>query len=948
MPFPKGHHPGATWRKADLQCHSPRDRAWTDPPRLPGGIQELEAARAAWADSFIRECNARNIELVAITDHHDMTFVPYVVASAVIEGGVTVLPGVEVTCADSAQCLVFIDPSCPQTTWTHLLGKLKGVSQAPANDEKTAETVVANMTILDFVEAVSSDKVLRDHCVIIPHFSDGTAHKHLNVQGHHERFASIACDGVYIEKPYSELEAGTLDKVRGNIEAWGKRRRAIIATGDNRSPTWDRLGAHECWVKLGEDTIEALRQALLADEARIAHETPELPTERIIELRVRSSLTGPDVFSISLNEGFTAIIGGRGSGKSSLLEYLRFGLGRMTKDVERADEDDYDRAAELIDDTLDPDGLVEVIIEREGLRETWQRTFQDRDTITVTTEDDQLELSIEDAQRRFRARAFPQKGLSTTMNNPLRASEQITGIAAAEQLDRRRRIDNDIDTAKRAIGTAIRNQTAFWKVQLDRRRAQGTITDLHKRLQALSQRLEKEGVSKETMDVLGQSTIYERAKGFQTLANRVRVTDTERLLALKNNFLSARISSFAGAEAFEEIRDLDEALIIARNNVMKHIDAAMADLNTLGEVYSSSLQAFEKRNTVFQVQLQQAVAAQTAHKQLLAERARLSEELAEAEAEEMRIAEEVESKKAAPAEFNAACRHLDTLLNERVRVLSEAAHKVETQSSGLLKAKHLSDPEPAEYVAAMVKLLNGCRIHDVEPKSIERVQEFSAFNAPMTWAQFRDKLLRYYRTKIMTGLPVEIGEPTVTELRGTVFSSSTLTDQQVQRVFQNLDDDRLSEICAATPRDQIALTYVDGGKGIPFAKASPGQQASALLELLLSQSAGTLIIDQPEDDLDNKIIMKIVSLIRRSKDRRQLLFSTHNPNIVVNGDADKVIALKSGEGEQDDDSVPRIQIDIDGAIETPAIRTAITAIMEGGRDAFDLRNRKYNFDTMGD
>jgi hypothetical protein len=264
------------------------------------------------------------------------------------------------------------------------------------------------MTILDFVEAVASDKVLRDYCVIIPHFSDGNAHKHLNVQGNHERFASIACDGVYIEKPYGELDSGTLDKVWGNVEKWGKRRRGIIATGDNRSPTWDRLGAHECWIKLGEETIEALRQALLADEARISHTTPALPLERIVELRVKSSLTGPDLFSISLNEGFTAIIGGRGSGKSSLLEYLRFGLARMPKDVERGDEDDYDRAAQLIDDTLNPDGLVEVVIEREGLRETWRRTFQDRDTITVTTDDDQTEMSIEDAQRRFRARAFSQ------------------------------------------------------------------------------------------------------------------------------------------------------------------------------------------------------------------------------------------------------------------------------------------------------------------------------------------------------------------------------------------------------------------------------------------------------------------------------------------------------------------------------------------------------------
>jgi hypothetical protein len=64
--------------------------------------------------------------------------------------------------------------------------------------------------------------------------------------------------------------------------------------------------------------------------------------------------------------------------------------------------------------------------------------------------------------------------------------------------------------------------------------------------------------------------------------------------------------------------------------------------------------------------------------------------------------------------------------------------------------------------------------------------------------------------------------------------------------------------------------------------------------------------------------------------------------------SDKVISLKSGEGEQDGGIIGRIQIDVDGAIETPDIRTAITSIMEGGRNAFDLRNRKYNFDSMED
>jgi len=92
--------------------------------------------------------------------------------------------------------------------------------------------------------------------------------------------------------------------------------------------------------------------------------------------------------------------------------------------------------------------------------------------------------------------------------------------------------------------------------------------------------------------------------------------------------------------------------------------------------------------------------------------------------------------------------------------------------------------------------------------------------------------------------------------------------------------------------------------------------------------------------------MQIVTLIRKSKDRRQLLFTTHNPNIGVNGDSDKVIALHSGDTSRQTGGTGRVQIDVDGSIETPEIRKVITQIMEGGRDAFDLRNRKYNFATI--
>lgn len=100
-----------------------------------------------------------------------------------------------------------------------------------------------------------------------------------------------------------------------------------------------------------------------------------------------------------------------------------------------------------------------------------------------------------------------------------------------------------------------------------------------------------------------------------------------------------------------------------------------------------------------------------------------------------------------------------------------------------------------------------------------------------------------------------------------------------------------------------------------------------------------MIIDQPEDDLDNETVLQIVSKIWSCKSRRQLVFSSHNANLVVNGDADLVLVcayLDSG-----DQSAGHIKEQ--GAIDVSAVRDAITAVMEGGERAFRLRKEKYGF-----
>jgi type III restriction enzyme len=126
---------------------------------------------------------------------------------------------------------------------------------------------------------------------------------------------------------------------------------------------------------------------------------------------------------------------------------------------------------------------------------------------------------------------------------------------------------------------------------------------------------------------------------------------------------------------------------------------------------------------------------------------------------------------------------------------------------------------------------------------------------------------------------------------------------------------------------------------ISFADASAGQQATALLSVLLNQSGGPLVIDQPEDDLDSKMSSEIVEQIWSAKTRRQLIFASHNANLVVNGDAELVVGCDYRKaGDQTGG-----RIGVVGAIDNPPVREEITSITEGGKEAFKLRKAKYGF-----
>jgi hypothetical protein len=114
------------------------------------------------------------------------------------------------------------------------------------------------------------------------------------------------------------------------------------------------------------------------------------------------------------------------------------------------------------------------------------------------------------------------------------------------------------------------------------------------------------------------------------------------------------------------------------------------------------------------------------------------------------------------------------------------------------------------------------------------------------------------------------------------------------------------------------------------------------LLILLLESDTPLVIDQPEDDLDNRFIAEsVIPTLRQEKRCRQFLFATHNANLPVLGDAELIVALEAtGDAASGTANIPDDHL---GSIDLPSVKGQVEQILEGGKQAFETRRAKYGF-----
>jgi chromosome segregation protein len=411
---------GAHFFRTDLQVHTPRDGGWK------GARPKSDVDRREFASKFVAHCRSVGLNAVAVTDHHDLAFVPYIRAAANTETDASgsllpeadrlvVFPGIELTLAVPCQAIVVLDADFPDDRLSLVLEALAIDPADPADEVAAATTPLEHLTSLEAVYSTLNQREwLRGRFIVLPNVTD-SGHKTLMRPGMHAKYKAMPCVGGYLDGPVTKIGTGNQGIFAGQNKSYGYKPLTVFQTSDARNANFAKLGEPSTWIKWAAPTAEAIRQACLAPESRVSHDDPALPTVFVSRLVVSNSkFLGPvDVY---WNRQYNALIGGRGTGKSTLLDYVRWALCDQPPTSDDLEElaNPAQRRRRLVEQTLAPfAAVVDVHFTVNGVEHVVRRSAGSGELLLKVSDDDFAPAREADIQALLPVHAYSQKQLSS-------------------------------------------------------------------------------------------------------------------------------------------------------------------------------------------------------------------------------------------------------------------------------------------------------------------------------------------------------------------------------------------------------------------------------------------------------------------------------------------------------------------------------------------------------
>ena len=904
--------PGSRWWRFDFHTHTPASSDY----RGDAGITPEE-----WLLGFMRA----GVDCVAVTDHNSGGWIDRLKAAmdskALQEDAdyrpLILFPGVELSVSGGVHLLALCDPSCGAAQVEALRGAV-GYQGTPGSSDAVTEK-----SLLQCIK-----EALKHRAIPIPAHVDGEKGLLKAVTDHNTLKPMLEhLTAVEVADSTSETFKGKGAVLRGL---------SLVSGSDSHRPA--AIGRH-CWIKMSRPNIEGLRLALLDGELAVRRQEDlagnpnRTAPQWISRLCLRKlKLRQYGDLEVRLNPWFNAIIGGRGSGKSTLLECLRIGLNRGDELSDLLELKSQFNKFQKVSSGGNSDGafLAESELEVEYLKDDAAHRMHwrggDAAPLLMEADGEQWREAGKVIPSRFPVRIYSQKQVFEMATKPHTL---------------RRLMDEDPDLDKLGWQQEWNElQARFLNLSAEHRRLGEELT-------------ERERIEGELRDIQRKLRVFDQSrhadvlKSFQQSQRQQALVDRHlRRLHEQVDGLKAALEAGEAAEfGFDPQSRFDE-----QNAGQRELLDLFGDL---AQDLSSHHQRLRSTVTAMQQRLQQAQEALNASAwQAVARAQREAYEQLEVELEQQGIASTNEYGQLVQRQqlHESRLKKLDAkqLRQSQLRQQCEATYAELKRQRLELTARRRSFVTRVlsqnQYVKVELKPFGDLRQAEKDFRDLIGKPGTTYEDDILGEDENRGFIHDLYMTEEGQSDPDGVADRIDTlkeelERPGEYLLLHTTIHKPLLKHLDGLrkqTPEVLDRLWCWFPEDEVQVKYRQPGGGFnSIDQASAGQKTSAILSFLMAYGSEPLILDQPEDDLDNALIYElIVKQLRENKARRQIIVVTHNPNIVVHGDAEWVLPLKIHKGS--------ITAQCPGGLQEISVRRAVCDIMEGGVEAFEQRYRKIH------
>lgn len=922
------HYKGARWYKCDFHLHTPASLCFKDKTVTP--------------ERWINRVKELHLNCVAVTDHNTGEWIDKVKPIAQAEG-IVVFPGVEITCDTSKIHLLILFDTDKGTQDVNDFLIRCGI-----NREDFAKSEAHSMkTVLEIAEMANAD-----NAIVIPAHIDeynglGTCaskdvieklfdleyinavqfvHKDflqtgITVPGNEELKAHI---NQYYNNPRLEIGYDAIKKGYDSVVKAKQKNISLLTFSDN--PDLDEPSKHGLsgigrvysWIKMDENPdIEGLRQAFMfSDRNANSFECETMPYSKpslwIKSIAIQNTtITKKDiVFNIEFSPSLTTIIGGRGSGKSSILRFLR-GVFDRNADINGLEEilEEQRSFFKLCDDDgigvlkADSKIIVEFVRDEILYRIIFVKGERERSIEKYNAETDSFELVTDEFFIDFfEFEQYSQKQIFALAQKPNELRNRIDSAipAIADIQEERLQIESDLNQKVATRKSLTQSIVAKSKLMTEIRDLENKIRLLQQ--SGISELLKNNQSLKRQYNVL--KTFFQKIRDLQTeLTKSVELYDN--LPTIKDELFDESYR--------KEIRNVLDVLIESithqkevQQQVLNSIELAITQgKDAIGKSQfwadlKSNQQLFDTKKNELETKGVTDLSDFAKYTTLIEQKQKELIEISQKESELAVINEEIN-------------KLLDLSLQKRKLITEKRSEFIRSFNSEKIKINIKLFGDKKEFVSRLRLIL----------------QRQTGFEKGI------DVLVK----KIFNSPDIENNLKSVKNILLDIYKDSyagTEFDGHFINLIKGLTQEQINNIELLYPEDEIEMTYkITSGHFKPLSVASAGQKTTAILTFILSFGTAPLVLDQPEDDLDNHLVYSlIVDKIKEIKQRRQVIVVTHNANIPVNGDAEYVISMSS--------DTHNLKIQAEGTIERTNVKQEICEVMEGGIDAFRTRARRYN------